>query len=138
MKNRAPNISKRRVGNGEACMPTAWLQLCSFAVVGSLLPLLLGRQHHSVVSTPASSTVAQKSQSAEPGCLAACVAEPPELSRLKCVGHHHNGNTGSKRTSNGTILGLSGNVPIQPPVLVSNKHTPHEGESRDITTIHIL
>ena len=43
MKNRAPNISKRRVGNGEACMPTAWLQLCSFAVVGSLLPLLLGK-----------------------------------------------------------------------------------------------
>ena len=39
-----------------------------------------------------------------------------------------------KRTSNGTILGLSGNVPIQPPVLGSNKHTPHEGESRDITT----
>src|SRR6185312_16412233 len=29
---------------------------------------------------------------------------------------------------------LSGNVPIQPPVLGSNKHTPHEGESRDITT----
>ena len=39
-----------------------------------------------------------------------------------------------KHTSNGTILGLSGNVPIQPPVLGSNKHTPHEGESRDITT----
>src|SRR6185369_11232420 len=39
-----------------------------------------------------------------------------------------------KRTSNRTILGLSGNVPIQPPVLGSNKHTPHEGESRDITT----
>ena len=38
------------------------------------------------------------------------------------------------RTSNGTILGLSGNVPIQPPVLGSNKHTPHEGEFRDITT----
>ena len=71
MKNRAPNISKRRVGNGEACMPTAWLQLCSFAVVGSLLPLLLGRQHHSVASTTASSTAAQKSQSAEPGCAAA-------------------------------------------------------------------
>ena len=49
------------------------------------------------------------------------VAEPPELSRLK-------------RTSNGIILGLSGNVPIQPPVLGSNKHTPREGESRDITT----
>src|SRR6185437_7383564 len=32
------------------------------------------------------------------------------------------------------ILGLSGNVPIQPPVLGSNKHTPHDGESRDITT----
>ena len=95
MKNRAPNISKRRVGNGEACMPTAWLQLCSLAVVGSLLPLLLGRQHHSVASTTASSTVAQKSQSAELGCSAACVAEPPELSRLKCVGHHHKGNTGS-------------------------------------------
>src|SRR6185312_4044916 len=29
-------------------------------------------------------------------------------------------------------------VPIQPPVLGSNKHTPHEGESIDITTIHIL
>ena len=29
---------------------------------------------------------------------------------------------------------LSGNVLIQPPVLGSNKHTPHEGESRDITT----
>src|SRR6185437_8098651 len=43
-----------------------------------------------------------------------------------------------QRTSNGTILGLSGNVPIQPPILGSNKHTPHEGESRDITTIHIL
>ena len=40
-----------------------------------------------------------------------------------------------KRTSNGTILGLSGNVSIQPPVLGLNKHTPHEGESRDITTI---
>jgi len=53
-------------------MPTAWLQLCSFAVVGSLLPLLLGRQHHSVASTTASSTAAQKSQSAEPGCAAAC------------------------------------------------------------------
>ena len=39
-----------------------------------------------------------------------------------------------KRTSNVTILGLSGNVPIQPLVLGSNKHTPHEGESRDITT----
>ena len=39
-----------------------------------------------------------------------------------------------KRTWNGTILGLSGNVQIQPPVLGSNKHTPHEGESRDITT----
>ena len=23
------------------------------------------------------------------------VAEPPELSRLKCAGHHHKGNTGS-------------------------------------------
>ena len=43
-----------------------------------------------------------------------------------------------KRTSNRTIISLSGNVPIQPPVLGSNKHTPHEGESRDITTIHIL
>ena len=42
--------------------------------------------------------------------------------------------TPAQRTSNGTILGLSGNVPIQPPVLGSNKHTPHEGESRDITT----
>src|SRR6185436_19674360 len=41
-----------------------------------------------------------------------------------------------KCTSYGTILGLSGNVPIQPPDLGSNKHTPHEGESRDITTIH--
>ena len=28
-----------------------------------------------------------------------------------------------KRTSNGTIIGLSGNVPIQPPVLGSNKPT---------------
>src|SRR6185369_9773254 len=43
-----------------------------------------------------------------------------------------------KRTSNGTILGLSGNIPIQPPVLGSNKHTPHEGESRDITTTIFL
>ena len=42
-----------------------------------------------------------------------------------------------KRTSNGTILGLSGNVPIQPPVLGSNKHTPHEGESRGITTTNL-
>ena len=42
-----------------------------------------------------------------------------------------------KRTSNGTILGLSGNVPIQLPDLGSNKHTPHEGESRDITTIYL-
>ena len=42
--------------------------------------------------------------------------------------------TPAQRTSNGIILGLSGNVPIQPPVLGSNKHTPHEGESRDITT----
>ena len=41
-----------------------------------------------------------------------------------------------KRTSNGTILGLSGNIPIQPPVLGSNKHTPHEDESRDITTTY--
>src|SRR6185503_10247246 len=24
-----------------------------------------------------------------------CVAEPPELSRLKCAGHHHKGNTSS-------------------------------------------
>ena len=46
--------------------------------------------------------------------------------------------TPAQRTSNGTILGLSSNVPIQPPVLGSNKHTPYEGESRDITTIHIL
>ena len=42
--------------------------------------------------------------------------------------------TPAQRTSNGIILGLSGNVPIQPPVLGSNKHTLHEGESRDITT----
>ena len=49
------------------------------------------------------------------------VAEPRELSWLK-------------RTSNRTILGLSGNVPIQPLILRSNEHTPHEGESRDITT----
>jgi hypothetical protein len=62
------------------------------------------------------------------------VAEPPELSRLKCAGHHHKRQHRLKRTSNGTILGLSGNVPIQPPVLGSNKHTPHEGESKDITT----
>src|SRR6185369_4316167 len=27
--------------------------------------------------------------------LIPAVAEPPELSRLKCVGHHHKGNTGS-------------------------------------------
>ena len=40
----------------------------------------------------------------------------------------------AQRTSNGTILGLSGNIPIQPPVLGSNKHTPHEAESKDITT----
>ena len=35
---------------------------------------------------------------------------------------------------------LPAQKPIQeaPPVLGSNKHTPHEGESRDITTIHIL
>ena len=59
------------------------------------------------------------------------VPEPTELSRLKCAGHHHKGNTGSNALQ---ILGLSGNVPIQPPVLRSKKHTPHEGESRDITT----
>ena len=27
--------------------------------------------------------------------LIPAVAEPPELSRLKCIGHHHKGNTGS-------------------------------------------
>ena len=30
----------------------------------------------------------------KPG-LVQTVAEPPELSRLKCAGHHHKGNTGS-------------------------------------------
>jgi len=44
--------------------------------------------------------------------------------------------TPAQCTLNGTILGLSGNVTIQPPDLGSNKHTPHEGESRDITTIN--
>ena len=33
---------------------------------------------------------------------------------------------------------LSGNVSIQPPVLGSNKHTPHEDESRDITTTYFI
>ena len=28
-------------------------------------------------------------------CSEKDVAEPPELSRLKCAGHHHKGNTGS-------------------------------------------
>ena len=69
--------------------------------------------------------------------LGDAVAEPPELSRLKCAGHHHKRQHQLKRTSNGTILGLSGNVPIQPPDLGSNKHTPHEEESRDITTIYL-
>ena len=64
------------------------------------------------------------------------VAEPPELFGLKCAGPHHKGNTDTNTLQNGTILGLSGNVPIQPPVLGSNKHTPHEGESRDITTTY--
>ena len=29
------------------------------------------------------------------GLLTISVAKPPELSRLKCAGHHHKGNTGS-------------------------------------------
>ena len=62
------------------------------------------------------------------------VAEPPKLSRLKCVNHHHKGNISLNALQTEQFFGLSGNVPIQPPVLGSNKHTPHEGESRDITT----
>ena len=61
------------------------------------------------------------------------VAEPPELSRLKCAGHHDKGNTDSNTLQTEQFFILSGNVSIQPPDLGSNKHTPHEGESRDIT-----
>ena len=68
---------------------------------------------------------------------AGAVAEPPKLSRLKCAGHHHKGNTDSNALQTEQFL-VCRNVPIQPPDLGSNKHTPHEGESRDITTIHIL
>ena len=70
--------------------------------------------------------------------LIPAVAEPPELSRLKCAGQHHKGHTSSNALQTETILGLSGNVPIQPPVLGSNKHTPHEGESRGITTTNFI
>ena len=62
------------------------------------------------------------------------MAEPPKLSRLKCAGHPHKGNISLNALQTEQFFGLSGNVPIQPPILGSNKHTPHEGEFRDITT----
>ena len=66
--------------------------------------------------------------------LIPAVAEPPKLSRLKCANHHHKGNISLNALQTEQFLGLSGNVPIQPPIHGSNKHTPHEGEFRDITT----
>src|SRR6185437_12034855 len=35
------------------------------------------------------------SECASRGTSSPCVAEPPELSRLKCAGYHHKGNTSS-------------------------------------------
>ena len=65
------------------------------------------------------------------------VAEPPKLSRLKCAGHHHKGNISLNALQTGQFLGLSGNVPIQPPILGS-KSIPRTKASPEILQPQVL
>jgi hypothetical protein len=66
--------------------------------------------------------------------LIPAVAEPPELSRLKCAGHHHKGNTSSNALQMEQFLVCQVTSRYNHRCFGSNKHTPHKGESRDITT----
>ena len=65
------------------------------------------------------------------------MAEPPELSRLKCAGHHPKGNTVSNvlQMEQFLVCRVTSRYNHR---FSDHKHTPHDGESRDITTIHIL
>ena len=64
------------------------------------------------------------------------VAEPPELSRLKCAGHHHKGNTDSNALQTEQFLVCRVTFRYNHRILDRISIPPHEGESRDITTIY--